>query len=93
MRGGRVDYPPEISTVTSSSGYTNTMQRIATKLFIYASIAFGVIGVLSVITSSENDNDSSDLNKFLMKLLMVTVFIILPSFALSVAGKYLNGRK
>lgn len=69
------------------------MQRIATKLFIYASIAFGVIGVLGVITSSENDNDSSDLNKFLMKLLMVTVFIILPSFALSVAGKYLNGKK
>ena len=69
------------------------MQRIATKLFIYASIAFGVIGVLGVITSSENDNDSSDLNKFIMKLLMVTVFIILPSFALSVAGKYLNSKK
>jgi len=29
----------------------------------------------------------------LSKLLMITVFIILPSFALSVAGKYLSNKK
>ena len=68
------------------------MQKIATRIFIYASIVFGVIGILSVLTSSESDADSSDLNKLLMKLLIITVFIILPSFALSVASKYLNGR-
>lgn len=69
------------------------MQKIATRIFIYSSVAFGVLGVLSVLTSSENDSESSDLNKLLMKLLFVTVFIILPSFALSVAGKYLKNNK
>lgn len=68
------------------------MQKIATRVFIYASIAFGIIGILSVLTASENDSDNSDLNKMLMKLLVITVFIILPSFALSVASKYLNDR-
>jgi len=69
------------------------MQKIATKLFVYASIAFGILGMLVVLTASDRDSDSSDLNKLLMKFLMLTVFIILPSFALSVAGKYLNGKK
>lgn len=68
------------------------MQKIATRLFIYASIAFGILGVFVILTSSDNDNDRSDVNKLLMKLLMLTVFVILPSFALSVAGKYLNGK-
>lgn len=68
------------------------MQKIATRLFIYSSIAFGILGILTVLTSSEKDSDNSDLNKFLMKLLIISVFIILPSFALSVAGKYLNGK-
>ena len=68
------------------------MQKIATRVFIYASIAFGILGILVVLTSSERDIDNSDLNKLLMKLLMITVFIILPSFALSVASKYLNGK-
>lgn len=68
------------------------MQKIATRLFIYASIAFGILGISVVLTSSERDSDNSDLNKLLMKLLVITVFIILPSFALSVAGKYLNGK-
>lgn len=70
------------------------MQKIATRIFIYASIAFGIIGILSVLTSPANgvDADGSDLNKTLMKLLIVTVFIILPSFALSVASRYLNDK-
>ena len=68
------------------------MQKIATRVFICASVVFGILGILVVLTSSERDIDNSDLNKLLMKLLMVTVFIILPSFALSVASKYLNGK-
>ena len=68
------------------------MQKIATRTFIIASIAFGILGILVVLTSSEKDADNSDLNKFLMKLLIITVFIILPSFALSIAGKYLDGK-
>ncbi len=68
------------------------MQKIATKVFICASVVFGILGILSILTSSPDgiDANNSDFNKLIMKLLMVTVFIILPSFALSVASKYLN---
>lgn len=68
------------------------MQKIATRVFIYASIAFGVLGILMILTSSEDDTNISELNRLLTKLLMITVFVILPSFALSVASKYLNGK-
>ena len=61
------------------------MQKIATRVFIYASITFGVLGILVVLTQPHDDS-------VLSKLLMISVFIILPSFALSVAGKYLNGK-
>jgi cadmium resistance protein CadD (predicted permease) len=64
------------------------MQKIATRIFVYSSLAFGVIGILLVLS---NADDNSEPNKILMKLLLTTVFIILPSFAVSVAGKYLNG--
>jgi hypothetical protein len=69
------------------------MQRIATRVFIYASVVFGVLGILQVLTMPDSDQDMSDFNRIVMRLLMATVFIILPSFALSVAGKYLNGGK
>lgn len=72
--------------------YNNLMQKIATRVFIYSSVAFGVIGILVVLTSSGPHQPDTDLTTTLMKLLMITVFIILPSFALSVAAKYLNGK-
>jgi hypothetical protein len=68
------------------------MQKIATRIFIYASIAFGVIGILVVLTASGPDKKDSVLSETLIRLLFITVFIILPSFALSIAGKYLNGK-
>ena len=68
------------------------MQRIATRVFIYASIVFGVLGILVILTGSGPDKPDSALSETLMKLLGITVFIILPSFALSIAGKYLNGK-
>jgi len=68
------------------------MQKIATRVFIYASVVFGVLGLIQVLTMPDNDNEMSDFNRIIMRLLMATVFIILPSFALSVAGKYLNGK-
>jgi hypothetical protein len=68
------------------------MQKIATRVFIYASIAFGIFGVLLVTTLPADDGDNSDLNTIFIRLLFATGFIILPSFALSVAGKYLNGK-
>jgi cadmium resistance protein CadD (predicted permease) len=68
------------------------MQKIATRIFICASLAFGVLGILIVLFELDKDN-KSELDILLMKSFMITVFIILPSFALSVAGKYLNGNK
>jgi len=66
------------------------MQKIATRVFIYASIAFGIIGIGIVFTTSGPDSPDSGLDEVLFRLLFTTVFIILPSFALSVAGKYLK---
>jgi Na+/H+ antiporter NhaA len=68
------------------------MQKIATKIFICASIAFGILGILVVLTASGPDKQDSKLSEMLIRLLFVTVFIILPSFALSIAGKYLKDK-
>lgn len=66
------------------------MQKIATRVFIYSSIIFGIVGILIVITSSGPDTPDSRISEILIKLLFTNVFVILPSFALSVAGKYLK---
>ena len=66
------------------------MQNIATKIFIYASITFGIIGILLVLSASGPNKPDSHLSEILIRLLFVNVFIILPSFALSVASKYLS---
>lgn len=68
------------------------MQKIATKVFIYSSIVFGILGIVQAVTMPADDDKSSDFNMIIMRLLMISVFIILPSFALSVAGKYFNGK-
>ncbi len=67
------------------------MQKIATRVFIYSSIAFGIIGILLILVGGPDGNNHTVLNQTLHQLLMITVCIILPSFALSIAGKYLNG--
>lgn len=68
------------------------MQKLATKVFICASVVFGILGILVVLTASGPDTKDSVLSETLMKLLLIDVFVILPSFALSIAGKYLNGK-
>lgn len=68
------------------------MQKIATKVFVYASVSFGILGILVVLTGSGPDRPDSMLSEALIKLLFINVFIILPSFALSVAGKYLKDK-
>lgn len=68
------------------------MQKIATRIFICASIAFGIIGILIVITASGPDTPDSPLSETLIRLLFASVFIILPSFALSIASKYLKDK-
>ena len=59
---------------------------------MYASVAFGVVGILVVLTGSGPDRNDSEISVFLIRLLFVTVFIILTSFALSIAGKYLSDK-
>ncbi|HRH24937.1 MAG TPA: hypothetical protein PLQ20_01175 [Candidatus Paceibacterota bacterium] len=69
------------------------MQKTATRVFIYSSILFGVIGILVVLTAGGPDTPDTKISEVLIRLLFATVFIILPSFALSLAGKYLNKEK
>ena len=64
------------------------MQKIATRVFICASIAFGIVGLCLVLLGGPDDN--APINQIFTRLLMACVFVILPSFALSVAGKYLK---
>jgi hypothetical protein len=66
------------------------MQKIATKIFIISSVLFGVIGILIILTASGPDTPDSPMTETLVKLLFATVCVILPSFALSLAGKYLK---
>lgn len=68
------------------------MQKIATRVFIIASVTFGIVGILLVLTASGPDKPDSALTHVLIRLLFINVFIILPAFALSIAGKYLKDK-
>lgn len=68
------------------------MQKYATNLFILSSILFGVLGMIMVLTGTDPDQNGSGFEVVLGKLFMATVFVILTSFALSVAGKYLRDK-
>ena len=68
------------------------MQKIATRTFIYASLIFGILGVVMVLTGTDPGQHNNVFELVVSKLFMASVFVILPSFALSVAGKYLNGK-
>lgn len=70
------------------------MQKIATKVFIISSICFGIIGIVMILTGNFGPDQSDNVEpaKTFMKMLFSCVFIILPSFALSVAGKYLSDK-
>ena len=66
------------------------MQKQATNVFIGASVVFGILGVLFWATTPLDDSQNSDLSDILSRLLGITASVILASFALSVAGKYLG---
>lgn len=68
------------------------MQKIATKVFTYASVTFGVLGIVMVLMGTEPDENSTGVQLVIGRLFMVSIFVILTSFALSVASKYLNGK-
>jgi RsiW-degrading membrane proteinase PrsW (M82 family) len=62
------------------------MQKMATRIFIAASLVFGILGVLIVLIEPHG----TGIDKVLVKCFLITIFVILSSFALSVAGKYLK---
>ncbi len=68
------------------------MQKIATNVFICSSIAFGLIGILMILVGGPDGNANVGLLQTLRQFLLASVCIILPSFALSIAGKYLNNK-
>jgi len=68
------------------------MQKIVNKIFIYSSVAFGIVGIFVVMTAQGPNTPDTALTEISIKLLFTTVFIILPSFALSVASKYFSGK-
>lgn len=70
------------------------MEKIARQVFLSASLIFGITGIAMVLAGGP-DGDSADtpLVETLGKLLMICVFVILPSFAYLVANKYLNGKQ
>lgn len=70
------------------------MQKVATRIFIVASLVFGVLGVVMVLNGGPDDGPkSTTVDHALLKCFQITVFVILSSFALSVAGKYLQDKK
>lgn len=68
------------------------MQQLATKIFIGASVAFGIIGIVMVLVVPPDTPDGTWPSILFLKLLQACVFIILSSFALSIAGKYLSDK-
>ncbi len=59
------------------------MQKIATKIFITTSILFGVLGITMMLTGGP------DQDGIIPILFFSNIFIILSSFAISLAFKYL----
>ncbi len=69
------------------------VQKIATRVFVVSSVCFGILGIAFAITIPDSAAPVSDLNHTLFILLAATGFVVLTSFALSVAGKYLDSSR
>lgn len=61
-------------------------QQIATKVFITASVLFGITGVTAILSAPQKGDPA----EWIMKLLVTWVFIVLSSFGVSVGLKYLS---
>lgn len=66
------------------------MQKIATRIFITASILFGILGIILVLTGTDPGTGDNLFMQIIAKLFLVSIFVVLSSFALSIAGKYLK---
>ena len=54
---------------------------------------FGIVGIAMVLTLPSYYDAPSGANQALQRALLILAFVILPSFALSVAGKYLSNKR
>lgn len=68
------------------------MQKIATRIFIVSSVIFGLVGIIMILVLPGDMDVATGAGKILHKILLADVCVILPSFALAVASKYLNGK-
>lgn len=68
------------------------MQKIATRIFIIASVIFGVLGVVIALVAVDENPGDTFWFKLLIKSFVISIFVILTSFALSVAAKYLGSK-
>ena len=68
------------------------MQKIATRVFIIASLVFGILGITMVLLGTGPDKESHGVTAAVVNLFLISIFVILTSFALSVAAKYLNDK-
>ncbi|HWB39433.1 MAG TPA: hypothetical protein VG604_04335 [Candidatus Saccharimonadales bacterium] len=68
------------------------MHKIATRVFVCASVAFGVLGIYMVLSNTDPGDKSHGFSLVVSKLFVCSIFVILSSFALSVAGKYLSDK-
>jgi hypothetical protein len=63
-------------------------QSVATKIFISASMLFGIVG-LTMVLSATGDEDPPT---WVMRVLMAIGFVVLSSFGVSVGLKYLTDK-
>jgi hypothetical protein len=63
-------------------------QKLATKIFITASLLFGTTGVIMILSAPKGGEPA----EWLAKLLGIFGFTVLSSFGVSVGFKYLSGK-
>jgi len=61
------------------------IQELAPKVFVIASILFGVTGIVMIVTTPDGDPEG-----VIGKILAGLAFIVLSSFGVSVGNKYLS---
>jgi len=70
------------------------MQKITTIIFITASITFAILGILLVLVPSQDSNYNQTMFfVVIQKAFVIDVFIVLSSFALTIASKYFTTKK
>jgi hypothetical protein len=66
------------------------MLTFARRIFIGSSLLFGALGIVIVLLRVETWDEGSMLARLLLDSFLITIFLILPSFAVCVASKYLG---